>query len=106
MTKNPSRTLRLPAAAGIALILTASLPGTATAQNNLARGQELFEQHCQACHYDFHQPQTRHLKTLDELKQRITSWAVHTNTGWTRQEVDDVLHYLNTSFYKFPKQSL
>ncbi|MGZ8217533.1 c-type cytochrome [Methylomagnum sp.] len=85
--------------------LLALSPAWVSAQD-FARGQELFQQHCQACHEDLHEARHRHVRTLDELRQRVQGWATHTNTGWQKGEVDDVLFYLNQSFYKFPKQRL
>lgn len=85
--------------------LLALFPAWASAQN-FARGQELFQQHCQACHEDLHEARHRHAKSLGELRKRIEGWATHTNTGWQKDEVDDVLFYLNQSFYKFPGKRL
>lgn len=85
--------------------LLALSPAWAAAQN-FARGQELFQHHCQACHEDLHEARHRHAKDLDELRKRIEGWATHTNAGWQKDEVNDVLFYLNQSFYKFPEQRL
>ncbi len=84
--------------------LACSAP-SALAQN-FQRGQELFEDHCQACHNDFDRPDTRHMRSLEELRARIDAWAVHTNAGWRKAEVDDVLFYLNKSFYRFEQKPL
>lgn len=85
--------------------LLALSPAWASAQN-FARGQELFQHHCQACHEDLHEARHRHAKDPGELRKRVEGWATHTNTGWQKDEVNDVLFYLNQSFYKFPKQRI
>lgn len=77
----------------------------ASAQN-FARGQELFEDHCQACHEDFERPEVRHLRSAKELRARIEAWAAHTNTGWKQEDIEDVLFYLDRSFYRFDKKPL
>lgn len=92
----------------IAVLVTHALwlfPNQAGAQNP-GRGQELFEHHCQSCHFDFHERRDRHVKSLSELKSRITAWSTHTSTEWGDDEVEDVLRYLNSSFYKFPEKTL
>lgn len=73
---------------------------------NFQRGQELFEDHCRACHNDFDRPESRHMRSLDELQQKIEGWATHTNVGWSKAEVGDVLFYLNKSFYRFAQKTL
>lgn len=94
---------RVPLSGILAVLLLGPSPVRA---QDLQRGQDLFQHHCLACHYDFQRPEVRHLQSLDELRKRISAWALHTNTGWSEEEVDDVLHYLNVSFYKFPKKTL
>jgi mono/diheme cytochrome c family protein len=73
---------------------------------NFERGEELFEDHCQACHDDMHRPESRHAPSLAELRKRIEAWALHTDARWQQDEVNDVLFYLNRSFYKFPEKPL
>jgi hypothetical protein len=73
---------------------------------NFQRGQELFGHHCMACHNDFSRADSRHLRSLDELRQRVEAWAVHTNLDWRKGEVEDVLYYLNKSFYHFEQKAL
>ncbi|SMF95527.1 hypothetical protein SAMN02949497_2892 [Methylomagnum ishizawai] len=89
----------------IACFFAAWTPSPASAQN-FARGQELFEDHCQACHEDFNRPEVRHLGSAEELRARIEAWATHTNTGWKKEDVEDVLFYLDRSFYRFGQKPL
>lgn len=108
--KKRLRTLTPPTAASgtrrLAIGAALALAAAGTQAQNLPRGQELFQQKCQACHYDFQRPETRHVESLEELRKRVEAWGVHTGTGWTREEVDDVLSYLNRMFYKFPEKRL
>ena len=48
----------------------------------------------------------RKLKSLPELRKRIQSWASHTGNHWTEEDILDVLHYLNKSFYHFESRAL
>ncbi len=85
----------------IGLAVAALLSHPAYAQNFM-RGQELFEHQCKACHGDpYLGGKESKIKTLSELRKRITSWAIHTGTEWGNAEVDDVLFYMNRSFYRF-----
>jgi mono/diheme cytochrome c family protein len=103
-----SRNSPAPFKLSLGLLLAGLATGTqALAQpRNFQRGQELFEHHCQACHYDFNRADTRHVRSLEELRQKIEGWAVHTNAGWRKGEVDDVLFYLNKSFYRFEQKAM
>lgn len=69
---------------------------------NFERGQELFEHQCRECHGD---PNLSHneykAKSLAEVRKKITSWAEHSGTEWGSNEIDDVLLYMNRSFYHF-----
>jgi len=90
---------------GSAVIL-AALAFTPVQAQNFGRGQELYEDHCQACHEDLMHEKNRKLKSLAELRQRVQAWATHTGNPWTQEEVEDVLYYLNKSFYQFDQKDL
>ncbi len=96
-------TFRIP---GLLLACLAASAAPLAFAQNFARGQELFEDHCQACHEEFDRPEARHMRNLEELRSRIDAWAAHTNAGWKKEDVDDVLFYLNKSFYRFDQKSL
>ena len=89
---------------GSLLFLAASL-SPARAQN-FARGQELYNQQCQSCHEDLMHARNRKLKTLNGLRSRIQDWSSHSGNSWTAEEIDDVLYYLNKSFYHFDQKPL
>lgn len=102
MTRNPQLTLKPALWAALAML---ALVPTANAQN-FARGQELYNQQCQSCHEDLMHARNRKLKTLDALRGRIQDWASHTGNPWTREDINDVLYYLNKSFYGFDQKPL
>jgi len=87
---------------GVELSSIGMLPGQVRAEN-YERGQQLFEDHCRACHGDlmFAEKQDKKAKSLEELRKKIGSWADHGGMEWGNDEVDDVLLYMNKSFYHF-----
>ena len=101
MNHKPLHTL-----AGLSLPLAAMAFCPAALAENFARGQELYNNHCQSCHEDLLHARNRRLKSLDALRERIQAWAVHSGTPWTAEEIDDVLYYLNKSFYRFDQKPL
>ena len=87
----------------LALCLLAS---SAVQAENFERGQDLYNQHCQSCHEDLMHESSRKLKSLTELRKRIQAWAIHSGNHWTEEDILDVLHYLNKSFYHFESRAL
>lgn len=86
---------------GLGLSFTALMANPVHAEN-FARGQELFEHQCHGCHGDLvFAGKEGKVQSLSELSKRISSWAAHTGTEWGNSEIDDVLLYMNKSFYHF-----
>ena len=84
-------------------ILTALCNGIAlnAKAENFARGSDLYAQHCQSCHSESLHRDNPKVKNLKELKARVNAWAAHTGNSWKSQEIDDVVYFLNKSFYRF-----
>ena len=83
------------------LALGGLLPTPAQAQN-FERGKELFDHQCHGCHGDLRfADKEGKVKSLADLREKISSWAVHSGAEWGNSEVDDVLYYMNKSFYRF-----
>jgi mono/diheme cytochrome c family protein len=86
-------------------VAACALAGPAFAQapahtENFQRGQELFENQCRVCHGDLKPSEgSGRINTVDDLRKRIVGWAAHTGTDWKDSEVDDVLYFMNQSFY-------
>ena len=68
-----------------------------------ARGRQLFETHCIACHSTelYKRPQPK-VKDWPQLAQEVRHWQAQTGQRWAQSEVDDVAAYLNERFYHFP----
>ena len=67
-----------------------------------ARGRALYENHCMVCHTPkVHTRPNRIPINVEELRQIVTQWAKEENLRWSREEVDDVVWYLNQTKYKY-----
>jgi cytochrome c5 len=68
----------------------------------VSRGQQLYENHCLACHESgVHIRNRRNARSLPDLRARVGQWAVNLKLNWQREDIDDVTGYLNDRFYQF-----
>jgi mono/diheme cytochrome c family protein len=85
-------------AAGAAM----ALAGPASAAGDPARGAKLHED-CLGCHgTELYVPPRAKVKTLSALKKETGKWNDRMNPKFTRQEVEDLVAWLNATFYRFP----
>ena len=66
-------------------------------------GEELYmEAKCQKCHTseDYTSP-NRKVKDLVKLKWRVKRCDFTMDAGWFDEDIEDVVKYLNDSYYKF-----
>jgi mono/diheme cytochrome c family protein len=90
---------RLLACAAGVLLLNA---GEARAQPaDLEHGRALYEKHCVVCHTPkVHRripvlpADTAHLRFI------VTVWVMHESMRWSRQDIEDVVHYLDGTYYQ------
>jgi predicted sugar kinase len=55
-----------------------------------------------SCHESVvHIRSTKHTQSFQELQARVTQWAESLKLRWCREEIDDVVKYLDTQYYKF-----
>ena len=74
----------------------------ATLAQNFERGRYLYENHCQACHSDqLHRRENSKVKSLQDLRRHIASWGEHAGEKWESEEINDVMYYLDRTFYHF-----
>ncbi len=86
-------------------VLSAGLmiAGHAVAAGDAARGAKLHED-CLGCHgTELYVPPQAKIKTLSTLKKEVEKWNDRMNPKFTRQEIEDLVAYLNRDFYKFPQ---
>lgn len=68
------------------------------------RGEELYENHCQACHESWvHTRDGRRVKTISELHKRVGAWSEHSDLRWSNEDITDVTNYLDKRFYQFER---
>ena len=57
---------------------------------------------CMGCHgTELYVPPRAKVKTLAALKKETQNWNDRMNPKFTRQEIEDIVAYLNATFYKF-----
>ncbi len=85
------------------VLLLLSLPGLfSTSVAAAMDGKALHAQKCMSCHkLEVYQRTGRKVKTLAALKARVAGCARMNRTGWSDQQIRQVIDYLNRSFYKF-----
>jgi mono/diheme cytochrome c family protein len=83
----------------IAMIMTAPAPAFAA---NIEHGKMLYEQHCTRCHDTrVHTRPDRRIGSLEALQRQVNRCEHNASVNWPQQDVDDVVGYLNDTFYKF-----
>ena len=70
---------------------------------NFDRGRDLYEAHCQHCHTSSIHARPNQLPlTRDELAGIVDHFRRTAGLGWTPEEIEDVVEYLNRTRYRFP----
>jgi mono/diheme cytochrome c family protein len=68
-----------------------------------ARGQQLFETHCIACHSSgLFQREHPKVRDWNQLLQEVRSRQAQAGQRWSPADISDVASYLNDRFYHFP----
>ena len=84
-----------------AILLAVAAPA-ATFESRFERGRSLYERHCEHCHTpSIHARPNKLPLTRDELAAIVDHFRRIENLGWTPEEVDDVVEYLNRTRYRF-----
>lgn len=90
------RAALLAGCAAFALSLTAAAAG------DPARGAKLHDD-CLGCHgTELYVPPRAKVKTLSALKKETEKWNDRMNPKFSKQEIEDLVAWLNATFYKFP----
>lgn len=72
-----------------------SLPATGS------RGQMLYENHCQQCHTSvLHVREMHRVRSINDLEHWVKRWADTLKLSWGKDEINDVVNYLNQQYYK------
>jgi mono/diheme cytochrome c family protein len=88
-------------AAACACVAFLALAADAAA-GDAARGRDLYEQRCGACHTkSVHGRENRAARNFDEIRAWVTRWSSTLVLGWSADEIEDVTLYLNNTYYRF-----
>jgi cytochrome c553 len=89
---------RLLQTTALALLLGA-LPATQAA--DAGRGKQLVEDNCTGCHDDsVYSRKDRRVTTLDGLKKQVKRCELNLGLTWFNEDIQDVVSYLNNTYYK------
>jgi mono/diheme cytochrome c family protein len=78
-------------------------PVAVHAAGDPVRGEKLHA-YCLGCHGTaLYLPPQAKVKTLAALKKEIARWNDRMNPKFNKQEIEDLVVYLNRDFYKFPQ---
>jgi len=69
-----------------------------------AHGKKLYDERCHACHdTKIHTRPNRIIHTYDDLVGRVKFCDNAASANFSDSDINDVVEYLNKSFYKFVK---
>jgi hypothetical protein len=98
----------MPHRAAIALFAAGSMAvpaaGWGAESPDLERGRALYENHCVVCHTPkVHRRVPRLPLHIDDLRFIVTVWASQQGVRWSRDDIEDIVHYLDRTYYRFEK---
>lgn len=65
-------------------------------------GKRLHDEHCLQCHTpEIYTRDNRIVNNYDELQKRVRQCELANELAWFDEDVNAVIDYLNTAFYKF-----
>jgi hypothetical protein len=80
-------------------VLAASQAVVAT---DINLGKSLQQKNCMSCHDDgIYSREDRRVTSSDALRAQVQRCETNLNLQWFPEDVDAVIEYLNTSYYKF-----
>ncbi len=80
------------------LLAAASIPAAIAADN----GATLHQENCTSCHDDsVYTRKDRRVTSLDGLKKQVQRCELSQGLKWFDEDIDDVVAYLNSTYYKF-----
>ena len=104
VTSSRHRSYTMRAVAGIALlssVLSAHAAMSAYSPN-VDRGRALYEARCEQCHTpNIHSRPNKRALTRDELRGTVDQMRRVSSLGWTPEEIEDVVEYLDRTRYRF-----
>lgn len=87
-----------------ALLVIAAVAAQAQGLPEVSRGDLLYATHCQACHTtQVHWREKRLARDWAGLAAQVERWQANARLGWSAEDVEAVVRYLNARFYRFPE---
>jgi hypothetical protein len=84
------------------LLLTALLTSGNYVLADAERGQQLHDKHCMKCHDTaVYTRENRRVTSQDALAKQVKRCELNLGLRWFDNDVNDVVQFLNQSFYKF-----
>ena len=83
----------------LAMVVPTPAPAFAA---NIEHGKTLVEQHCTRCHdTGVYSRPDRRIGSLEALKNQVKRCELSQSLQWPPPNIDDVVAYLDATFYKF-----
>jgi mono/diheme cytochrome c family protein len=85
-----------------ALAISMGMPVAGAQVPDAGRGRALYENHCVVCHTSqVHGRVNRLAISRAEVREIVEKWQAQQKLTWGRQEVEDVVEFLNRTRYQF-----
>ena len=84
------------------ILLAVTMTVSMTSWADVERGKQLHDEQCMKCHDDSVYTRQGHFVTSREaLMKQVSRCAMNANTHWSGDDVNDVVDYLNATYYQF-----
>jgi mono/diheme cytochrome c family protein len=107
MTDLRARIVRAVSSAALGAVVAGCAAGvstTASDARDLERGRALYENNCRTCHTaKVHRRVPQLPANEDELRRIVLTWVRFEGMKWSSEDVDDVVYYVNRTYYQFDK---
>ena len=98
--------------AGLVLTSNLALSQISYAAGDVERGRTLHKENCISCHANayggdgtgIYTRADRKIESLDGLRNQVMRCKTALDVPWPEHQIDDVITYLNKSFYKFDNE--
>ena len=96
----------------LVLGITMTLSQLSYAEGDVKRGKELHDENCITCHANafggdgtgIYIRADRKIETYEALNTQVRRCKTALGVPWPEHQIDDVIAYLNQTFYKFNKE--
>ena len=84
-------------------LVAVGISACGAAGGDAAKGEQLHRS-CLGCHgTELYTPDRAKIKTSAELRKAVIEWNDRMNPKFTKQEIDDLVAYLERDFYRFSR---